>query len=196
MLPIYSFSSFLLPEIQASMSKFLVNFSNLRSYAQLIFIQSRPFNSRSLPQSFLFLWMTSPSTWLFRTEFHVSSLFSLLPFLGPRGPSYQQTLLSLPLSDASSQTASISHPSPKPHSCLIYATPRASYVLLLIISLLSFLPHSHQSDPQSSRGSLGSPSWNFSVATRPPVIWPPFCLPLKPRSSLTALTTLGFFQFL
>lgn len=82
--PIYMVIPCLSPEIQASMSNFLMNFSNLRSHAHIIFIQNKLLNSYFVPQSFPFLW--SSSTWWFWSELHGSSLFSLLPFHGPCGP--------------------------------------------------------------------------------------------------------------
>lgn len=100
------FIPWLSPEIHASMRNFLVNFSNSRSHAYLIFIQNRLPNSHSLPQPIPFLWITIHMAIQDRITW-----FSLLPFHGPCGPSYQQTLPSLPLSDVSSPTTfSLFHP--------------------------------------------------------------------------------------
>lgn len=63
-------------------------------------------NSHSLPQSVPFLWITMHMAVQDRITW-----FSLLPFHSPCGPSYQQTLPSLPLGDVSSPTTlSLFHP--------------------------------------------------------------------------------------
>lgn len=118
-LPIYMFIPWLSPEIQASMCRFLVNFSNSRSHAYLIFIQNRLPNSHSLPQSVPFLRITIHMAVQDRITW-----FSLLPFHGPCGPSYQQTLPSLPLSDVSSPTTLSLSPHHPSHSSVLPMPPQ------------------------------------------------------------------------
>lgn len=119
----YMFSPCLSPEIQACVS----NFSNSSPCVHLIFIQNRPLNSPSLPQSFPFLWMTLQSP--LDVQDRISLLlvvFSASFYLPLWSILSANPCKSFPKWCVITNHFSLSHPFPKPYSHLMYPIPRAS----------------------------------------------------------------------